>query len=291
MALLTLPTFDYVHELAEAAICNEALSILGAELILDTTEHTAQARACRSAYASAKEELLRASPNPFSFAIKHDFIPDDDEYTLPSGEFLFAYKTEARTAITLTGDELSPVMSAITGGNVTEAWVGRLVTGTNFRPNTRIVSVNVAVVGSETFTVDRLPLDAVTAAVVSIPVLKVLRAGMSGFHEYSLSERGESSRIFTDESSYTDQITGINWLQMKYVYDVIDPAMFDPLFKSALVLRIASKVALAMSKSVAIKQGIDQEFSAIFQSAKVSSSEERETEEADEDWTIASRVI
>jgi hypothetical protein len=66
---------------------------------------------------------------------------------------------------------------------------------------------------------------------------------------------------------------------------VIDPDLFDPLFRDALVLRVASKVAMQLTSSPNVAQGLQAEFAAIMNLAKQASSEESVTEVPEDKWT------
>jgi hypothetical protein len=111
-------------------------------------------------------------------------------------------------------------------------------------------------------------------------VLKVLEVG--GNKENLFEVIGSDSlRLLLCNIATTTTPT----LAVKYVESVIDPARWDSLFKDALVLRLASKMAIPLVKRADLAQFLQGEFAAIFNLAKVASSKERQVDEAEPQWT------
>lgn len=76
-----------------------------------------------------------------------------------------------------------------------------------------------------------------------------------------------------------------NKLAIKYVERIVDPAGWDSLFQDALVLRVASKLAIPLVKRPDLAQALQGEFAAIFTLAKRASSKERVLEAGEPLWT------
>jgi hypothetical protein len=80
-----------------------------------------------------------------------------------------------------------------------------------------------------------------------------------------------------------------NKLSIKYVEQIVNPTLWDVLFKDALVLRLASKLAIPLAKRPDLMQVLQSEFASIFNLAANASSKERQIDEASELWTDTGR--
>lgn len=89
MAVIVKPTFNATYELAEAAICNMALSRIGATLMKDTTEVSKGADACRENYALTRDEMLRYIAPRFAQATA--LVPEIIDNDYPLNGFCCAY--------------------------------------------------------------------------------------------------------------------------------------------------------------------------------------------------------
>jgi hypothetical protein len=96
MAPTTVPAFDATNGVAEANLCNIALAKIGVEPILDTTEDSEAARACRRQYARTRDELLR--DYDFNFSINIGDFDEDAVYT-QLGKWSYAYDVPTGTVI------------------------------------------------------------------------------------------------------------------------------------------------------------------------------------------------
>lgn len=287
MPPVTPPVFDPIYAIPEAEICNVALAHIGGEPILNTTEDTKQSRACRSVYAQTRDELLRIYP--FNFATKVAWIPNDEDYASPMDSYTYAYKAEEHVSVAGTGANAGVTITDIGAGLVVDSQlIGRKVYGTNIQDNTRVVSV-VETAGAQSITVDHPFEAAITAFSICIPIIKILEIDSNENNIFEAVGGGASRRILCNVSSLQEDPTGgddpIDFLEMKYVEQVINPAFFDSMFAHALALRIASKICISLTKNPQIKQMIDQEFSSIFLAAKTSSSEEKQIDQPDPWWT------
>jgi hypothetical protein len=281
MPPITAPAFDSVYGVQEAEICNVALGSIGAELIRNTDEDTKQSRLCRSMYSQTRDELLRNYP--FNFAVKITHVPEDIAYQAARDEYQYAYKAldyRTFTGTVVTGDLTT--ITGVTGITVDESLIGRALDGV--ARNTRVIGVNTL---TDAITVDRAltgALDAVRPFTIYIPMLKLNEIGTNIDNIFDLVGGGQSRRILCNIASGQDQ-NGGNLLEIMYVEQVIDPSKFDSMFQHALSLRIASKIALDLTKDVRVVQMLQQEFASIFQAAKISSSEERQLESPEPWWT------
>jgi hypothetical protein len=279
MPPITAPAFDSVYGVQEAEICNVALGSIGAELIRNTDEDTKQSRLCRSMYSQTRDELLRNYP--FNFAVKITHVPEDTAYQRARDEYQYAYKALDYRAF--TGTVATGALTVITNVSidVDESFIGRTLDGVPLR-NTRIISVDI---GANSITVDRaLTVGVGTVFTMYIPMLKLNEIGTNIDNIFDLVGGGQSRRILCNIASGQD-LAGGNLLEIMYVEQVIDPSKFDSMFQHALSLRIASKIALDLTKDVRVVQMLQQEFASIFQAAKISSSEERQLESPEPWWT------
>ena len=286
MATVTRPGFDSVYGVLEAEICNIALGHIGGELIKDTTEDTKQARVCKAVYAQTRDELLRTYP--FNFATRIADIPiDDDPGTI--GEFDYAYKAEDWMDATGTVVAATKILTFVSGGPemaAPETLIGREVKMDGIPAGARITDQTstgpvLGVYTVTTITLDRGPtadISATTAFTIHIPVLKTLGIEANDTNDFAAIGGGSSRRILCNVGEGAT-------LEMKYVHQVINPEEFDSMFSHALSLRIASKIAMDITKNMNVVQLMQQEFSAIFQQAKISSSEEKQIDSADTWWT------
>ena len=282
MAAVTLPAFDSVYGAKEAALCNHALSRLGCELILDTTESTAQARACRSVYQISRDDLLRLFP--FRFSTRSASIPEDAGYDLPFSEYTHAYKGESWD--TFTGNvNATTVISSLVGLAVGPSLLGMEVSGNYIENGSRIIGYD-GTAGAETITIDRAATATAVGATFSIhiPVMKLLYTGGDRAKPFQLVGSGDRMRVLSNLVSSVDD-DGTNRLEIQYIHKVVDPDGFDPLFRDALIAMVASRVAFTLLKDTKAKQVADAEFASILAAAKVAANEELQIDEADLRWS------
>ena len=117
-------------------------------------------------------------------------------------------------------------------------------------------------------------------------ILKILSISGNTDNLYEVVGSGANRRLLANVTT----TTGPNVLQVQYVAQVIDPSTWDSLFKDALVLRLASKLAMPLVKRADLAQVIQQEFAAIFTLAKTASSQERQLDESEPLWTDRAAV-
>lgn len=284
MPAVTAPAFDAIYALQEAEICNVALGSIGAELIRNTDEDTKQARLCRTVYTQTRDELLRNYP--FNFAVKTALVPEDTAYAYPMDAYTYAYKLlDYKTVHGTTSITTNPtIITAVHELTLTSDLIGRAISGTGIAAHARIIAID-ATVGAQTITMDRAATAAAaqTDLVISIPMLKLNEIAANDNNIFDVVGGGTNRRVLCNIVS--EVADSVNYLEVMYVDQIIDPAKFDSMFSHALSLRIASKIALDLTKDPRVVQMMQQEFSAIFQSAKISSSEERELQAPDPWWT------
>jgi len=291
MPAVSSPRFDTVYGIAEAEICNKALSRLSADVIKDTLEDTKQSRACRVAYSQTRDELLRSYP--FNFAMRTAYVPQDTAFAYPMDEYEFAFKAEDHRAFTGTTVAASPVIGTLVGLVVTTGLIGRHVQGAGIPTDARIISV-VTTVGAESITLDR-PATASAAGValsVRIPMLKLLEIAHNDENIFEVIGGGADRRILC--SMYSPESGAVSEpynLEIKYVEQMIDPSKFDSMFVDALALRIASKVAVTLTTNAQLASLMQQEFAAIMQLAQNSSSQERQVDAPEPFWTDRQDIV
>jgi len=292
MAIVGRPSFDPIYEIEEARICNIALGHIGAEVIKDTNEDTKSARACRAVYAQTRDELLRTFP--FNFATKITRIPLDPLYPHPMDEFSYAYKAEDTTVFSASrGSDVTPdaiIVVDPTQLELTNDLIGRVVSGDLIQQGSTIVAVEpvnpLFPLASRDITLDRPTIVGDSTGwslTVHIPILKILEIAANDNNIYEVVGGDAARRILCNIAQMDDD--GNQYLEMKYVERVLNPAKFDSMFEHALALRIASKVAIDLTKNAMVVQMMQQEFSAIFQAAKISSNEEKQIDSPDPWWT------
>lgn len=286
MAVIVQPVFDFTHELAEAALCNNALSRIGAEVIRDTEEDSKQVRLCRALYAQTRDELLRYYP--FNFSTKTAKIPVDDSFSNPLSGFIYAYKAE--DYFTFTGNMVLgeyvitniPIAMLLPDNTL----IGRIVNGVGIRTDARIVSVN-----AQTIALDRpLTANGTTVTVTChIAMLKFIGPVADDSTHKDIGWRGTRyilANVQTDAQTTRDggYIVPAN-LEIRYTEQVINPALFDTIFYDAFCLRLAMKLAIPMSQDAGLLNKIQQEFAAIWTIAKIVSNEELDVDTAEPWWT------
>ncbi len=113
-------------------------------------------------------------------------------------------------------------------------------------------------------------------------ILKILDVGANPNNLFETVGVGASRRILCN--AITTAGTP-NLLDIRYIEQIIDPDSWDPLFRDAFVLRLASKLAIPLLKRADLTQFLQGEFAAIFNLAKLASSEESVPDETPPLWT------
>lgn len=274
MAAVTTLSFDSVHGVAEAALCNKALARVGAELILDTVEQTKAARACRAVYAPARDELLRLFP--FNFSVRSRTVSRDTTYLFEKGPYSYAWKANDWASFTGTCVS-SATITAVAGITPTDAMVGEEISGTNIAEGSRVIDTT-----ATTIVMDRPSTGTASGFFIRIPYVRILGIdNASGTRDESLHEiagSGDERRILTD-AFYSAG------LPVKYIERVINPALFDVLFYEALVAKIALKIAPAMTQNMQIVGLLMSQSKAAEREAAIASSQELVIDEVDDYWT------
>ena len=283
MPAVAIADFDAVYGVAEAILCNKALARVGAERIEDTTENTKQANACREAYAQTRDELLRLYPA--SFALRDDIVLEDKAFPLSYGRFGYAFKAaDYRTIDFAAGAAGAYILTATTPADITQSLVRRAITGTGIPAGARIVAVNETL---GTVTLDRATTAGVANVETHIEAVKVLEVLHDPDELFETVGGGRDRRILTNRFTNSMLIGGVEtaYLEVRFIDSIVNPYDFDPMFYDALVLRIASKVALPLARSQSIVGQVQSEFSSIMKEAKRLASEERSVDEGEPFWT------
>ncbi len=113
-------------------------------------------------------------------------------------------------------------------------------------------------------------------------ILKILEIGANPENQYQVIDAGASRRVLCNIIS---TVGTPNLLELRYVEQIIDPDKWDSLFKDAFVLRLASKLAIALTKRADLAQFLQGEFAAIFTLAKTAGASEAQTDSSDPLWT------
>jgi hypothetical protein len=112
--------------------------------------------------------------------------------------------------------------------------------------------------------------------------LKILEVDGSIETLYETVLSGAARRLLTNTIS---TVGSPNKLTVKHVLQMLDPDTWDPLFTDAFVLRLASKIAFALTKEEGLVQQMQAEFAAIAAMAKLASSQERQVDAGEALWT------
>jgi len=294
MAIVSTPAFHESYGVKEAELCNRSLWRIGAETIKDTTEDTKQSRICKSVYGQTRDELLRMYP--FTFAVKTVLIPEDATFAKPKDQYDYAFKSEDKiyiTGISGTINTNNLTTMAIASLHVAADLVGRTIVGAGIPDGTRIVTAS-GTTPNISATIDKKVASTITTGTATsmIPMLKILE--VAGNPETIFDVIGapldvigasDGRRILCNMYSDIGEDAVTRYLEMKYIEQVVNPDSFDSMFTDALVLRIASKIAVTLSQSPQLSATIQQEFAAIMQLAKNASAEERQIDAPDPWWT------
>jgi hypothetical protein len=253
----------------EAGIANRALARIGAEFIRDAEEDTPSNRQCRAAFPSTRNELLR--DYDFNFAQRIFTLVEDVGTSIPS------VVTNSTVNITFTGQTIN-------------ALVGKTITGAGIPADTVIISntATAAVMSkaatasatiTATVTLPKAPWLHVFILPTSPVILKVLDIGGNVDNRYQVVGAGSSRRILCDVESSD------GFLEARMVEEVSDTTAWDSMFTDALVLRLASKIAVPLTKRADLAQALQAEFAAIYSLAKKSSGEESVLQVVPPLWT------
>lgn len=283
MALVTAPAFNHTYGVQEAEICNKALSRIGSNLIMDTLEDTKQSKVCKIVYGQTRDELLRQYP--FSFAVKTALIPIDASFASPKDQYAFAYNIDAPIAFTANttvgGVTLANVVMP-TGYGVADL-MDRSVSGVGIPLGARVISYD-DIAATATIDIPTTALGTTVACTARIAPLKLLEIAGNAENLFDIVAGPAGRMILCNMYSDIDPDLGYV-LEIKYVQQVKDPALFDSMFVDALSLRIASKIAMDIAKSANLVQQMQGEFAAIMQLAKNATAEERQIDAPDPWWT------
>lgn len=280
MPAVTIDDFDAVYGVKEADLCNAALLRIGGEQIKATEETTKQALLSKKAYAVTRDEMLRMYPA--GFAVRSEYVKEDSGYQSRMGRFGRAYKVQDYTSFPCAVGVLGAMsLTALVASDASPVLVGRELSGDGIAPGTLILAANPT---TGVIRIDRPTTSPVSDVVYHLRVMKVLEVNRDKESLYEISGGGEGQRIFTDIISKPID-SNTNVLEIKFIDGVKDPELFDPMFYDALVLRIASKLALPIGRDETMLRSIQSEFSQIMAQAKKLSSEERNFDESDELWT------
>jgi len=279
MAAVTQGTFDAVHGVKEAAICNSALVRIGADRIRDTdpaVDASKQASVCREMYSQCRDELLRK--HSFRFAAKTAMVPIDEDFDDPLSGYSYAYKLEDWRSFTGVNDT-SANITGITGQIPDASWVGRIITGTYIPEGATVISV-----GTDSLVMDRASTDEGTTFEIHIDMARLDMVGANVDALYEDLKAGDERRLLTSEPYVLDD-NDDPFIEIKYVERVKDPDKFDDLFREALVTLLAFKIAIYLVQKPELTSMLEREAEKAFHFAKSASLQEKELEARDTEWT------
>lgn len=271
MAATTTPVFDTTHGVAEANLCNIALAKIGVEPIQDTdpaVENSEPSRACRRHYAATRDELLR--DYEFNFARKIGNFNENTTYAQP-GNWDYVYDPPPSVTVLrvleVDNDKDAPfeLMDAelFSDRYSSESYI--------FSANT---NTSITLTGISATDIAKLTVgDLVTGT--GIPVGATIAT--IGTVSATISAAATGSAAIT--------VSSPRKLQARYLVQVVNPALFDSIFRDALALRLASKLAFPLTGKLDLSQVLQAEFAAIMAQAGITSSKEKFEEEGEELWT------
>lgn len=274
MAAVTALAWDTGFQTKECDVANLALARLGADLIKDDTENTPSARAAKAIFAATRDELLR--DYEFSFAWKQYRLAKDEEV---------AYSGIQTTS--------GSVVLVGFSGLVQDALAGSVVLGDGIPEDNHVVSnteTTVSMVSQSTktgtidATISRTGLRGAWSNAYVLPtspvILKVLEINNDPEAAFEVFGYAAYRRVLCNVGT-----AGSDPIEAKCVVQTIDPAYWDPLFRDAFVLRLASKLAIPLVKREDMVAFLQSEFSAVVTMAKNASSRERNSDSGVPLWT------
>jgi hypothetical protein len=274
MAATTVPAFDGTYGVAEANLCNIALARIGVEPILDTVEDSEPARACRRQYARTRDELLR--DYDFNFSIQAENFNENTTY-LQKEKWSYVF-------------DPPPVLSILRVIRVdNDADAEFELRDAHLFANRYSTSGYSITATTSNGTVN---LTGISASDIGLLKVGHLITGTGISAGTTIATIGTNSATISQNATASGTVTlsSPKKLQARYVLQVINPALFDPVFYDALALRLASKMALALTGKVELEQASQSEFAAIINQANIASSKEKFDEEGETLWTERSFV-
>lgn len=267
---------------SEAGMANLALARIGADLIRDTLEDTASSRQAKAIFAATRDELLR--DYEFNFAqkrVKLGLSTFDGKagwsyaYAMPSGLPVLKVLDVAGNKENLYEYFARTVLANIQSGAAGAAVACDVATPSG-----------VVTPAAMTQFTDGLPVELAGSTAPAGLVLGTTYwvRGVTGT-TLNLAAYPGGPALPVSSVGADVTIAPVAYLEVRIIESVLDPAMWDSLFKDAFVLRIASKMAIPLTKRADLAQFLQSEFAAIFTLAKNASSQERQVDESEATWT------
>ena len=266
MSAVPVPDFDATYAEDEAFLCNLALGKIGIEPILDTSEDSECARACRRQYARTRDELLR--DYNFNFAMKLVSFFENTSYRKGTWDLVFdpPPNISVKRIIRIDNDDEAEF----------EYRDAHLFTGRHTDESYTFVATTIS--GDETLSaiseIDLLDIDDLITG-KGIPDGTVIES--IGASSAEMSAKATASATIT--------VTSPRKLDVFVMCQVVDPSLFDDLFQEALALRVASKIAMPLTGKNDLVQLMQAEFAALVSQAGIASSKEKHKEEGETLWT------
>lgn len=274
----------------EVMIANLALARIAADLLKATSgEDTPSSRQAIAVFAATRDELLR--DYDFNFATRRVKLALNS-LPVTAGEWAYAYDIPNTTAFNI----LKVVEVGANVLNLYEAFNRQIHCNVQSAAEASGITVSSVAITSGLVTVAD-----VTNISEGRPVVFTALTGGAGLtvgtvywvRDLDLTAKtfklaatpGGAAIVTSSAGSSTMTLKALAYLDTKVVLSVVDPGYWDSLFKDAFVLRIASKMAVPLTKRADLAQFLQGEFAAILSLAKNASSKESQTDEAETPWT------
>lgn len=272
-------SFDPIYQLEEAAICNEALGSISAPLILNTEETSKQASVARMLYAATRREIIREGVFRCTAVLFES--PVDENFILPENSiYARAFRSDGLVEFDGVNDTSDTIEVDVLDVDAFEYLkIGMVVSGENISAESRIIEVNA---DTRTVKLDRTTTGPCTEFQAKIPVEAIIRVCEDQKVKFDVQGHGDNQRILSEYSGST--------IMVRAAMDVIDPSLFDSLFRAALVARLSAKFAMPILSKAYLMDKMNGQYAYLVGRAKAISRRENREDRAEEYFTISSRL-
>jgi hypothetical protein len=265
------------------AICNSALSKIGAAKIDALTDVNKRATLCNQQYSILRDELLRS--HPWNFAIKRKYL-SKEILTFVDGDVTVG--TDLITSAAHNLENATPITISTTGV---------LPTG---------LSAGTYYVSSATTNTFKLS-DTIAKSVAAVEdVIDITAAAGGGTHTLTINPNFGWNYKFVLPSDYLRAVrlepkaqkfviedgkllTDDSEVYLLYISDITDTTKFDPAFDELLALHIAHQICYDVVQSNSLKETIAAELRVKLKDVRSFDAQEGTPEEFEADTFINSR--
>jgi hypothetical protein len=244
---------------SEVSIANMALSHVGQHnQIAALSDSTEAARQCNLHYEQARDSLLRA--HPWNFAIKRTVL-----------------LTQAETAKNITAATAAdPVVITITSHGYSDGDRVRIASvGGMTQLNGNEYTINVLT--TDTFELVDTDGTSYTAYTSGGTATKIPATGFS----YWFALPSDCLRVLNVNEDLYDYkveanriLSNSDTVELKYVYKVTDPTLFDQSFVALLAMALAIRIAVKLSDNANLKESIKSDFAEMLREARTFDAQE-----------------